>query len=157
MVWSTSITPWRSIGELTHSSTHTFTDYCSASQCDSLSLSLILRPTVSRSVCLGIKQTSGDYDQIFITVTQLRVLWCGELSLTRGRVCSLQLLLALASALIFGADSRRTRGHILLCQIRDFPFRRLLDSQGNVEVFEPASTRETVRQLTLWKDTVVRR
>jgi hypothetical protein len=34
----------------------------------SLSLSLILRPTVSRSVCLGIKHPSGAYDQIFITV-----------------------------------------------------------------------------------------
>jgi hypothetical protein len=40
--------------------------------------------TVSRPVCLGIKHPSGAYDQIFITVRQLRV--CGALSLTRGRV-----------------------------------------------------------------------
>jgi hypothetical protein len=39
----------------------------------SLSLSLILRPTVSRPVCLGIKHPSGSYDQIFITVIQLPV------------------------------------------------------------------------------------
>jgi hypothetical protein len=36
-------------------------------------LSLILQPTVSRPVCLGTKQSSVAYDQIFITVRQLRV------------------------------------------------------------------------------------
>jgi hypothetical protein len=67
-----------------------------------LSLSLMLRPTVSRSVCLEIKHPSGAYDQILLLPEQLRVWWCGALSLTRGRVCRLQFLLALASAVILG-------------------------------------------------------
>jgi hypothetical protein len=33
----------------------------------------ILRPTVSRLVCLGIMHPSATYDQIFITVRQLQV------------------------------------------------------------------------------------
>jgi hypothetical protein len=45
---------------------------------------------------------------------------------TRGWACRLQLLLALASAVIFGSKSRGTRDHILLPQIRDFPFLRLI-------------------------------
>jgi hypothetical protein len=72
------------------------------------------------------KHPSGTYDESFITVRQLRVCWCGTLSLTRERVCRLQLLLALASAVIFGCESHGTRDHILLSQIGDFPSRRLL-------------------------------
>jgi hypothetical protein len=96
----------------------------------SLSLSLMLRQTINRPVCLGIKHPSGAYCQIFIIVRQLPVCWCGALSLTRGRVCHLELLLALASAVILGSESLGTHDHILLSQIRDFPFRRLLRLAG---------------------------
>jgi hypothetical protein len=64
--------------------------YCSLGtlelNCCKPSLSLILRPTVSRPVYLEIKHPPGAYDKIFITVRQLRVCWCGALSLLRGRV-----------------------------------------------------------------------
>jgi hypothetical protein len=86
--------------------------------------------SASRPVCLGIKHSSGAYDQIFISVWELRICWYAALCLTRGRVCRLQLLVALASAVILGSESRRTRDHALLSQIRDFPFLRLLRLAG---------------------------
>jgi hypothetical protein len=53
----------------------------------SLTLSLMLRPTVSWLVYLRIKQPSGTYEQIFILLLQLWISWFGAPSLTRGRVC----------------------------------------------------------------------
>jgi hypothetical protein len=55
---------------------------------------------------------------MFIAVR--RICLYGTLSLTRGRVCHLQLLMALASAVILGSEFRGTRDHILLSQIRHF-------------------------------------
>jgi hypothetical protein len=51
-------------------------------------------------------------------------------SLTRGSVCSLQLLLALASTVILRSDSRGTNDHTLHSQIRDSP-----NLEGQVPVF----------------------
>jgi hypothetical protein len=50
--------------------------------------------------------------------------------LTRGRVCRLQLLLALACAVILGSESREAHDHILFSHIRDSP-----NLEGQVHVF----------------------
>jgi hypothetical protein len=63
---------------------------------------------------------SGAQDQIFVTVRQVLVYWCAAPSLTRERVCRLQLLLVLASTVILGSESLGTHDHMLLSQIRDF-------------------------------------
>jgi hypothetical protein len=53
-------------------------------------------------------------------------------SLTRGWVYRLQLLLAPASAVILGSESRRTQDNILLSQIRDS---RNLEGQVPIFIF----------------------
>jgi hypothetical protein len=58
----------------------------------------------------------------------------------REWVCRLQSLLALASAVILGSESRGTHDHILLSQIRDSP-----NMEGQVPVF--ISPRKRVAKL----------
>jgi hypothetical protein len=66
--------------------------------------------TDGQSVCQSWCRTpSGAQDQIFITVWQLRYCYCGEPSLTRGRVCLLYMLLVLASAVFLGSESKQER------------------------------------------------
>jgi hypothetical protein len=52
------------------------------------------------------------------------LVFVGAPSLTRGRVCLFDMLMALV--VFLGSESLGTRDHILLSQIWDFPFRRLL-------------------------------
>jgi hypothetical protein len=87
------------------------------------------RWSVGQSV-LEYNTQLGLATRFLITLWQLRVCWYEAFSLTRGRVCHLQLLLALANAVILGSEPLGTRDHILLSQIRDFPFRRLLRLAG---------------------------
>jgi hypothetical protein len=63
-----------------------------------------------------------------LTITAL-FLWVS--SLTRGWVWLLYMLLALASVVFLGSESLWARNHILLSQICDFPFRRLLRLAGS--------------------------
>jgi hypothetical protein len=70
-------------------------------------------------------------DQIFFTVWQLQSCFCGAPSLTRGRVCLLYMLLALASAVFLGSEPLGTRDHILLSQFRDYLIVASYDSQGH--------------------------
>jgi hypothetical protein len=84
--------------------------------------------SASKSSC---RAPSGAHDLIFITVWQLLSCFCGAPSLTRGRVWLLYMLLVFASAVFLGSESLGTRDHILLSQIWDFPFRRLLRLAGS--------------------------
>jgi hypothetical protein len=56
-----------------------------------------------QSLRLGIEHPPGAHDQIFIAPRLLRSCFCGVLSLTRGWVCLLYMLLALASAVFLGS------------------------------------------------------
>jgi hypothetical protein len=108
---------------------------------NSVRVRVMLRPMVSRSVCLGIKQPSGAYDQIFITFRHLRVCWCGVLFLRRGRVCRLQLLLA-SPEQSFSGPSPVELVTIFCClrfetSISSPPTTR----RAMVKVFDPSSTR----------------
>jgi hypothetical protein len=85
--------------------------------------------SISKSWCGAHLGLMNRY--VFITVWQLRSWFCGAPSLTRGRVCLLYMLLALASVVFLGSESLWTRDHIILSQIWDFPFRRLLRLAGS--------------------------
>jgi hypothetical protein len=97
---------------------------------------VMLRPMVSRSV----EHPPGAYDHVFIALRQLRVGWCGASSMTRGRACSLRLLLGLERKIILGSVSSIIHYNILLLQIRDTS-----NLVGQVQVF--ISHRNRVVQL----------
>jgi hypothetical protein len=108
----------------------------------SLSLSLILRLTVSRPVCLGIKHPSGAYEQIFIIVRQLRVCDVGALSDEK-----MGLTFTIAAGPRQRSHSRvrvpwDLRSYFTVLDSR-LPFSSPPTTRrAMVEVFDPASTRD---------------
>jgi hypothetical protein len=86
---------------------------------------VMLRPTVIPPVCLGIRHSSRSSDHFFpfllIIFRQSRVCWCGAPSLTRERICGLDLLLGLANATFLRSESRGAHDHTLLSQNWDSP------------------------------------
>jgi hypothetical protein len=78
----------------------------------------MLRLTICRSACLGCQAPIWEPPPILllslIIFRQLRDCWCVALSLTRGQVCSFQLLLGIDNAVFLGSKFRGTHDHILL-------------------------------------------
>jgi hypothetical protein len=86
-------------------------------------VTLSVSQSVSKSWC---RAQSGAHGQKFITLWQLLSCFSWAPSMTRGWVRLLYMLLALASIIYLGSESLGTSDNILLSQIWDFPFRRLL-------------------------------
>jgi hypothetical protein len=99
----------------------------------SLRSEFFLRPTVSRSVRLGIGLTLGPLTRFYLALLfsfdSYFILFPTAFSLTRKRVCSLQCLHSLVRQLT-------TNNHTLPSHLRLFPFCRLLRLAGTtMEVF----------------------
>jgi hypothetical protein len=91
----------------------------------------MLRPTVqSASLSWCEAPIWGLRSDFYYRQTVADLLIWGALSDERT-VCHSQLLLALASTLILRSESCGTRDHILLSQVWDFPFWRLLRLAGS--------------------------
>jgi hypothetical protein len=105
---------------LTHSLTHSLTNQLALLYCTALNQkpkSKLCYDRRSVGQCVWVSSTHLGAKTRFLLLSNS----FGVPSLTRGRVCRLQLLLVLASAVILGSESRETHDNILLSQIRDPP------------------------------------
>jgi hypothetical protein len=85
----------------------------------------------------------------FYTVRHMRVCWRGALSLMRGGVCRLQLLLTIASAVILGSESRGA-STIFYCLRFETSLSVSYDSQGYGGSIRPRNTGLNVVSLCLY-------
>jgi hypothetical protein len=97
-------------------------------------------PVYRQSFRLGYKPLETHDQQILFQLNTYSYNPYVTSFLTKGWICHLQLLLALASAVILRSESRETDDHILHSQIRDIP-----NLQGHVPVF--VSSRKRVARL----------
>jgi hypothetical protein len=99
--------------------------------------------TDDQAVSLGIEHLPGAHDQIFSIPRQLRSCFSEALSLSRGWVCLLYMLLALASARVLVPWVLRP--YFIVSYLR-LPFSSPITSRTvTVDVFDPDSTRGTER------------
>jgi hypothetical protein len=94
-------------------------------------VSVTLRLTVSQSVRLGVEPRLGLMTRYLLLFDSYGLCFSTAPTLTRGWVCLLYMLLVLVSVAFLRSVSLGTRDHILLSQIWDFPFRRLLRLAGS--------------------------
>jgi hypothetical protein len=87
---------------------------------DLVKVKVMLRPTVSRPVCLGIEHTFGAQKQICISQTVSGLFMWGALFEERTGL-SFTTAAGLASEVILGSESSGTHDRILLSEIRDSP------------------------------------
>jgi hypothetical protein len=100
----------------------------------------MLQPTVSQPVCLGLTT------RFLLLLDSSGFVDVGGLSLMRGQVCHLQLLLALTRTVILGSKTCGTRDLILLSDLRlPLPLPPMTH-RAMVEVLKPASTQDCQSQ-----------
>jgi hypothetical protein len=116
-----------------------------------LSLSLMLRPTVNRPVCLGIKHPSGAYDQILITCVTVTVLFLwGALSDERSGLSFVYAAGPCQRSLSRVRVPWDSRPYFTVSDLR-IPFSSPPTTRRvTVEVFDPASTRVASDYLNSW-------
>jgi hypothetical protein len=116
---------------ITHTHTHSTSPLYITNTNTSVNVKVTLRLTVCQSASLGIETHLRLMNVYLLLFDRYGLVFVGRLSLTRGRVCLLYMLLVLASVVFLGSESLWTRDHNLLSQIWDFPFHRLLRLAGS--------------------------
>jgi hypothetical protein len=116
--------------------------------------------TDGQSVGLGVEPHLGLMTRCLLLLNVTALFFCGVLSLARGWVCLLYMLLVLASAVFLGSEYLETRDHILLSpvyvcmclhiypQLRTFTTSNLMEP----EVFKTLVSNSTLTHLIAQED-----